>query len=483
MRLSDLLKGLNIVSISGDLNKEINKIGFDSREMTEGDVFIAIRGTLSDGHDYIDSVADKGVVSVVCEELPENLSDKITYIKVDDSSLATAALAANYYRNPSQEIKIVGVTGTNGKTTIATLLYKAFRALGYKVGLLSTVSNFVGTKEISSTHTTPDSIQLNKLLRMMVDAGCEYCFMEVSSHSVVQNRISYLDFDGGVFTNLTHEHLDYHNTFSEYIKAKKAFFDNLKPESFAITNKDDRNGEVVLQNTKASKYTYSVRAFADYKSRIVERHFTGMLLEMDNEEVWTYLVGDYNASNLLAVYSTARLLGVNKGDILRVISILKPVNGRMESILSKEGKMGIIDYAHTPDALKNVLESLNELKEGEQQIITVVGAGGDRDSSKRPKMAKVACELSNKVILTSDNPRSEDPNKIIKEMKAGLSSLDVPKTLCISDRREAIRTAVMLAQKGDIILVAGKGHETYQEIRGIKHHFDDKEILTEIFNN
>ncbi len=483
MILSDLLNGVKFVSVYGELNTEINSVDFDSRKIESGDVFVALKGTLFDGHNFIENVVSKGVKAVVCEYLPVEKNDEVVYVVVEDTSLALAAIASNYYGNPSRDIKLVGVTGTNGKTTIATLLYRAFRMAGYEVGLLSTVNNFVGVKEIQSTHTTPDSLQINKLLRMMADSGCEYCFMEVSSHSVDQNRIAYLDFDGGIFTNLTHDHLDYHKTFSEYIKAKKKFFDNLKPDSFALTNIDDKNGGVVLQNTKANKFSYSVRAFADFKCKVVERHFTGMLINIDEEEVWTCLVGDYNASNLLAVYSTAILLGIEKEEILKILSVLRPVNGRMESILSKDGKMGIVDYAHTPDAVKNVLESLNQLKQCQQNIITVVGAGGDRDKSKRPEMAKVACELSGKVILTSDNPRSEDPNQIISDMKTGLDEECLSKTLCITDRKEAIRTAAMLAQKGDIILIAGKGHETYQEINGVRHHFDDKEVLTEIFNN
>lgn len=481
VNINELFGSVNILSIKGNRDVEVNEIHFDSRKVKEGDLFVACRGTISDGHDFIETSVGKGAKVVVCEELPETSSSETTFILVDDSSKVLSHIAHTYYNKPTENIQLVGVTGTNGKTTIATLLYDLFRKLGYKVGLLSTVCNYVDDKEVKATHTTPDSLQLNALLAEMVEAGCEYCFMEVSSHAIDQKRIEALNYKGGIFTNITHDHLDYHKTFDAYLKVKKTFFDQLGKQSFAITNADDKNGKLMLQNTKGHKFSYSTRSFADYRCQILEKHFTGMLLEMDGAEIWTNFIGDFNAHNLLAVYSTARLLDQNREEILRAMSELKSVDGRFESIISTEGVMAIVDYAHTPDALKNVLETIGSLRTGNEQVITVVGAGGDRDKTKRPKMALVGAELSDKLILTSDNPRSEDPNVIIEEMREGVAANNLRKVLAISDRKEAIRTACMLAQKDDIILVAGKGHEDYQEIKGVKHHFDDKEIIKEIF--
>jgi len=418
----------------------------------------------------------------LCERLPENIDSEVSYIKVENTSKALSTVAHNYYNCPSNHIKLVGVTGTNGKTTIASLLYELFKNLGYKVGLLSTVTNFIDNKEVKATHTTPDAIQISKLLNEMVEEGCDFCFMEVSSHAVDQHRTKALDFKGGIFTNLTHDHLDYHKTFDAYLRAKKGFFDQLGKSAFAITNADDKNGKIMLQNTKAHKFTYSTRAFADFRAQILEKHFNGMLLEMDGLELWTNFIGDFNAHNLLAVYSAARLLDQSKEEVLMKMSELKSVAGRFESTISPNGIMAIVDYAHTPDALKNVLLTIDQLRTRNETVITVVGAGGDRDKTKRPLMGKVSAEYSDKVILTSDNPRSENPETIITEMREGVSADNLRKVLAITDRKEAIRTAIMLAKKDDIILVAGKGHEDYQEINGVKHHFDDKEIINEIFN-
>lgn len=481
MNLNELFDTIKIQSLKGDRNVEVNNLHFDSRKVQEGDLFVACRGTISDGHKYIESVVNKGAKVVVCEELPQVSNAETTYIVVEDSLATLSQLAHNYYGKPSENIQLVGVTGTNGKTTIATLLYKLFKKLGYKTGLLSTVCNFIDNNEIKATHTTPDPLQLNYLLSQMVEEGCEYCFMEVSSHAIDQKRVGALNFKGGIFTNITHDHLDYHKTFDIYLKVKKAFFDNLGKNSFALTNADDKNGKFMLQNTKAHKFLYSTRSFADFRCRILEKHFSGMLLEMDEVETWTNFIGEFNAHNLIAVYGAARLLNQSKEEILRGISELKSVDGRFESIISKEGVMAIVDYAHTPDALKNVLESIDVLRTRNEQVITVVGAGGDRDKAKRPLMAKISAELSDKLILTSDNPRSEDPNQIILDMKEGVDANNQRKVLAITDRKEAIRTACMLAQKNDIILVAGKGHEDYQEIKGVKHHFDDKEVIQEIF--
>lgn len=481
MNLDELFDSIKIQSLKGNRNVEVNNLHFDSRKVQKGDLFVACRGTISDGHNYIEAVEKKGASVIVCEELPQVSNADTTYIVVEDSLATLSQLAHNYYGKPTENIQLVGVTGTNGKTTIATLLYKLFKNLGYKVGLLSTVCNYVDDKVIPSTHTTPDSLQLNALLAQMVEKGCEYCFMEVSSHAIDQKRIGALDFKGGIFTNITHDHLDYHKTFDNYLKVKKTFFDQLGKKSFALTNADDKNGKLMLQNTKAHKFLYSTRSFADFRCRILEKHFTGMLLEIDDVEIWTNFIGDFNAHNLLSVYGAARLLNQSKEEVLTGISELKSVDGRFESIISPEGVMAIVDYAHTPDALKNVLESIDVLRTRNEQVITVVGAGGDRDKTKRPLMAKISAELSDKVILTSDNPRSEEPDQIISDMKEGVDVSNQRKVLAITDRKEAIRTACMLAQKNDIILVAGKGHEDYQEIKGVKHHFDDKEVIREIF--
>lgn len=480
--INELFESVEIQDIKGDRNVTIENIHFDSRKIVEGDLFVACRGTITDGHDFIEKAVENGAKVVVCEELPQNSTSETTFVLVEDSAMALSQIAHNYYQKPTNSIHLVGVTGTNGKTTIATLLYRTFKKLGYKVGLLSTVCNYIDSEEIAATHTTPDPLQINFLLSQMVEAGCEYCFMEVSSHAIDQKRVAALNYKGGIFTNITHDHLDYHKTFDAYLKVKKAFFDHLGKKSFALTNADDKNGKLMLQNTKAYKFTYSTRSFADFRCRVLEKHFTGMLLEIDEVETWTNFIGDFNAHNLLAVYGAARLLNQSKEEVLKVISELNSVNGRFESIISPDGVMAIVDYAHTPDAIKNVLESIDQLRTGNEQVITVVGAGGDRDKTKRPLMAKISAEYSNKVILTSDNPRSEDPDQIILEMRDGVPASNLKKILSITDRKEAIRTACMLAQKNDIILVAGKGHEDYQEIKGVKHHFDDKEVIREIFN-
>ncbi len=469
--------------MSGSTDISISDICFDSRKTKEGSLFVAVRGTQTDGHQYIKAVVEQGAVAVVCEQLPKNLTEGVTYVRVSDSAAALAQVASNFYGNPSEKIKLVGITGTNGKTTTATLLYQLFRALGFGTGLLSTVKNMVNDQVIPATHTTPDPIQLHALLSAMVDEGCTHCFMEVSSHAVIQKRVSGLKFSGGVFTNITHEHLDYHKTFAEYVKAKKAFFDMLPADAFALTNVDDKNGNVMLQNTKAKKYTYSLRSMGDYKCRLIENHFSGLILNLDGQEVHCKLVGSFNAYNLTAAYSTAVLLGENKMNVLTELSRLQPVEGRFDYISSKKKIIGVVDYAHTPDALQNVLSTIHDVSSGQGRVITIVGCGGDRDSGKRPVMAKIACELSDKVILTSDNPRSEDPSEIIHEMEKGIGPGEVMKTISIVDRKEAIKAAVQLAMPGDIILVAGKGHEKYQEVKGVRTPFDDKKILQEMFKN
>lgn len=481
-KITDLLRSINILESVGELSTEINMLHFDSRKVAEGDFFIAQVGTQSDGHDFIPKAIEQGAKAILCEHLPKDIASNVCYIRVENTSKALSTLAHNYYNCPSDNLKLVGVTGTNGKTTIASLLYELFRKLGYKVGLLSTVTNYIDTKEVKATHTTPDAIQISKLLNEMIEEGCDYCFMEVSSHAIDQHRTSALNFKGGIFTNLTHDHLDYHKTFDAYLRAKKGFFDQLGKTSFAITNADDKNGKIMLQNTKAHKFTYSTRAFADFRAQILEKHFNGMMLEMDGLELWSNFIGDFNAHNLLAVYSAARLLDQPKDEVLMKMSELTSVAGRFESLISPNGVMAIVDYAHTPDALKNVLVTIDQLRTRNETVITVVGAGGDRDKTKRPLMGQVSAEYSDKVILTSDNPRSENPDTIISEIRDGVSADNLKKVLAISDRKEAIRTAIMLAQKDDIILVAGKGHEDYQEINGVKHHFDDKEIINEIFN-
>ena len=480
--LSDILITVETIEIIGNTEVPVTSIVFDSRKVDLGCVFVAVKGTQTDGHTFIPGAAEKGAKAIVCESLPNDLNNEIVYIKVANSSKAMGQMAAAFYDYPSQRLKLVGITGTNGKTTTATLLYHLVRKLGYKAGLLSTVRNYIDDKIIEATHTTPDAVQMNRLMRQMLDAGCDYCFMEVSSHAIDQQRIAGLSFEGALFTNITHDHLDYHKTFAEYIKAKKKFFDDLHPESFALINTDDKNGRVMVQNTKARVKSYAVNSAADFKAKILESHFEGSLLEIDHTEIWTYFVGRFNAYNLLAVFSAASMLGFEKEEILKVISELKPVEGRFETIRSVNGITAIVDYAHTPDALLNVINSINQIRNDNQDLITVVGAGGDRDKTKRPEMAKIASENSSKTILTSDNPRSEDPNDILNDMKVGVDILNQKKVLSITDRKEAIRTACLLAKGGDIILIAGKGHETYQEIKGVKHHFDDREVINQIFN-
>lgn len=478
MNVDKILQGIDVLSTSGE-KADITDISFDSRNVNEGTLFVAVRGVRSDGHNYIEQAVRSGARTIICEEIPASINEKVYIVKVEDSSKALGQVASNFYGNPSALIKLVGVTGTNGKTTIATLLYRTFIKLGYKCGLFSTVRNYVNERELPATHTTPDPVQLNRILSEMVTAGCSYAFMEVSSHSVDQQRIAGLKFAGGVFTNLTHDHLDYHKTFDNYLAAKKRFFDSLTGDSFALVNADDKNGKVMLQNCSAKHYTFSIRSYADFRCSIIERGFEGMKLRMQGEEVWTVFIGDYNASNLLAVYSAAILLGATSREVLTILSELQPVDGRLEVIRSAGGITGIVDYAHTPDALVNVIETLNKIKQPGIKLITVVGAGGDRDKTKRPLMAAISAKGSDKVILTSDNPRTEDPEKILDDMEAGITPDLKKKTVRIADRRQAIRTAIMLASDEDVILVAGKGHETYQEINGVKHHFDDREELRE----
>jgi UDP-N-acetylmuramoyl-L-alanyl-D-glutamate--2,6-diaminopimelate ligase len=479
--LKDILKDITIQQWVGNNDIVIGSICFDSRKVTPGCLFVATRGTKTDGHEFIPMAIEKGAVAVVCEDIPAKTPSSVTFVKVQDAAYALGHIASAFYDYPSTKLKLVGITGTNGKTTTVTLLYRMLRELGHKAGLVSTVKYYINSREIEASHTTPDALQLNSLMHQMVEEGCEYCFMEVSSHAVVQHRIAGLQFVGGIFSNLTHDHLDFHKTFSEYLRAKQQFFDGLPSNAFALTNIDDRNGKVMAQNTKAVVKTYSLKAMADFRCKVLESHFDGTQLQIDGTEVWTNFIGMFNAYNLLAVYGTAILLGEKKEEILTVLSKLTSVAGRFEYLRSRTGVTAIVDYAHTPDALDNVLRTINEIRGGNEQLITVVGAGGDRDRTKRPVMAKVAVENSTKVILTSDNPRSEDPEEIIREMMVGVDINYRRKVLNIPDRREAIRTAIMLAQKGDIILVAGKGHEDYQEIKGIKHHFDDKEIINEQF--
>lgn len=478
--LKDILYKAGLVKVSGTTDIEITGIALDSRKVTPGSLFVAIKGAISDGHLFIASALANGAIAVICEEMPDHMGDGITYIKVSNSSQSLGIIAANFYDNPSASLQLIGVTGTNGKTTVATLLHKLFRELGYHAGLLSTVRNLIDDEIIPATHTTPDAIELNALLRRMAACGCTHCFIEVSSHAVVQNRIAGLTFSGGIFTNLTHDHLDFHKTFDVYLSAKKQFFDDLPATAFALSNADDRNGRVMLQNTKALKKVYSLRSQADFKCRIIENQFEGLQLDIDGNEVWCRLVGKFNAYNLLAIYATAILMGEEPIEVLTIISRLEPAEGRFEAIISTSGIIAIVDYAHTPDALLNVLDTLGEIRSGLAKIITVVGAGGDRDTAKRPIMARIAAEKSDRVILTSDNPRSEDPEEIINQMQVGISIIDKKKVLSIANRLEAIRTACALAQPGDIVLVAGKGHEKYQEIKGVKHPFDDKQVLNNI---
>ena len=464
--------------------EEVDVLGvnIDSRLVKEGDIFIAMKGTLTDGHQYIAAAEEKGAVAILCEEMPEKLNPSIAYIKVADAQAVTGIISTTFYGKPSLKMKLVGVTGTNGKTTIATLLYELFRKMGHKCGLLSTVCNYIDGEAYPSTHTTPDPVSLNRLLSQMVDAGCEYAFMEVSSHSLAQQRVGGLEFAGGIFTNLTRDHMDFHGDMDNYLKAKKSFFDNLPRNAFAITNLDDKNGPVMVQNCRGDVKMYSSRTICDYRARIVETHLDGMVLEFNNREFATMLTGRFNVSNLLAIYAAALELGKDSEETLRVLSTMKPVSGRFETIHSKDGISAVVDYAHTPDAIKNVLGTINEVLRGRGKIITVVGAGGNRDKGKRPLMAVEAVRSSDRVILTSDNPRNEDPQDIINDMLAGLDETQKKKVISIVDRCEAIKTACAFAQSGDVVLVAGKGHENYQEINGVKHHFDDKEIINGIFN-
>ena len=481
MKLNELLKNITPIKIIGNDDVEITGVNIDSRRIKTGHLFVAMKGTQVDGHQFIGKAIELGAISVLCEDLPEVLQEGITYIQVESTEDAVGKVATLFYGDPSHKLKLVGVTGTNGKTTIATLLYNMFRKFGHKVGLLSTVCNYIDDVEVPADHTTPDPIELNELLAKMVEAGCEYAFMECSSHAIHQKRIGGLKFAGGLFTNLTRDHLDYHKTFENYRNAKKAFFDGLPKDAFAITNADDKNGMIMVQNTKAIVKTYSIRTLADFRARILECHFEGMYLEIDGREVGVQFIGKFNVSNLLAVYGAAIMLGKKPEDVLLVLSTLHSVNGRLEPIHSPEGFTAIVDYAHTPDALANVLNAIHEVLDGKGHVITVCGAGGNRDKGKRPLMAQEAVRQSDKVIITSDNPRFEEPQDIINDMLAGLNEQQMRKVISIVDRKEAIRTACMMAQKGDVVLVAGKGHETYQEIKGVKHHFDDKEVLHEIF--
>jgi len=489
MKLKELLKYVTPIAIVGDSDVDITGVNIDSRKIESGHLFVAIRGTQTDGHRFIPKAIELGATAVLCEELPvpsddsEGVVDGVTYVQVASTEAAVGPVATVFYGEPSLKLKLVGVTGTNGKTTIATLLYNMFRKFGHRCGLLSTVCNYIEDEAIPADHTTPDPIELNKLLARMVEAGCEYAFMECSSHAIAQKRIGGLVFAGGLFTNLTRDHLDYHKTFENYRDAKKAFFDGLGKDAFAITNADDKNGSVMVQNCKAKVKTYSTRTMADFRARIIECHFEGMYLEVDGREVGVQFIGKFNVSNLLAVYGAAVMLGKKPEDILVVMSTLKSVAGRLEPIRSQEGVTAIVDYAHTPDALENVLNAIHEVLDGKGgQVITVCGAGGNRDKGKRPLMAQEAVKQSDRVIITSDNPRFEEPQDIINDMLAGLDQKQMKKVVSIVDRKEAIKTAVLLAQKGDVILIAGKGHEDYQEIKGVKHHFDDREVVREIFN-
>lgn len=481
MILSEILYKMSLQTVAGKTDIEITNIVFDSRQVQKGSLFVAIGGTQVDGHNFIATAIEKGATAILCERLPKPLKEDVTYLQVENSAKAMGFAASNFYQHPSQKLKLVGVTGTNGKTSIATLLFRLFRKLGYRCGLLSTVQNQIDDEIIPSTHTTPDSVKVNELLAEMVQKGVTYCFMEVSSHAVVQERIRGLQFVGGIFTNLTHDHLDFHGTFDNYLKAKKGFFDQLPATAFALVNTDDKVGKVMLQNTAARKETYSLKNIGTFKGKVLASGLFGLQMEIDNKEVWFKLIGSFNAYNLLGVYGAAVLLGEDSDEVLMQLSDIKPPAGRFEQIVSKNNIVGIVDYAHTPDALKNVLETIVDLREGSQQIITVVGCGGNRDAAKRPIMAEIACKFSDKVILTSDNPRNEDPLEILSQMQKGVPSIHLKKTQTIEDRHKAIIQAVNVAKSEDIILVAGKGHETYQDIKGVKYHFDDKEVLREAF--
>ncbi len=481
MKLNELLKNVEVLNLIGNDEVEITGVNIDSRRIASGHLFVAIPGTQTDGHKFIPKAVEQGAVAVLCEYFPNRREPGVTYIAVESTEDWVGEVATQFYGDPSRQLKLVGVTGTNGKTTIATLLYNMFRKFGHKCGLLSTVCNYIEDEAIPTDHTTPDPIELNRLLAQMVEAGCEYAFMECSSHAIAQKRIGGLRFTGGLFTNLTRDHLDYHGSFENYLYAKKAFFDSLDKDAFAITNADDKNGAVMVQNCKAQIKTYSIRTMADFKAKIIECHFEGMYLDINGKEVGVQFIGKFNVSNLLAVYGAAVMLGKKPEDILVILSTLKSVNGRLEPLRSPEGYTAIVDYAHTPDALENVLNAIHEVLDGKGKVITVCGAGGNRDKGKRPLMAQEAVKQSDRVIITSDNPRFEEPQDIINDMLEGLDSRQMKKVISIVDRREAIRTACMMAQKGDVILIAGKGHEDYQEIQGVKHHFDDKEVVRDIF--
>ena len=482
MKLNELLKNVEVLNTQGDVDVEITGVNIDSRRIEAGHLFVAIPGTVTDGHKFIPKAIELGATAVLCEKLPEEQDPKVTFVQVASTESCVGEVATQFYGDPSRKLKLVGVTGTNGKTTIATLLYNMFRKFGHKCGLLSTVCNYIEDEAIPADHTTPDPIELNRLLAQMVDAGCEYAFMECSSHAIAQKRIGGLKFAGGLFTNLTRDHLDYHKTFENYRDAKKAFFDGLEKDAFAITNADDKNGMVMVQNCKANVKTYSTRTMADFKAKIIECHFEGMYLDINGKEVGVQFIGKFNVSNLLAVYGAAVMLGKKPEDILLIMSTLKSVNGRLEPIHSPEGYTAIVDYAHTPDALENVLNAIHEVLNGKGKVITVCGAGGNRDKGKRPIMAQEAVKQSDKVIITSDNPRFEEPQDIINDMLAGLNAQQLKSVISIVDRREAIKTAVMMAEKGDVILIAGKGHEDYQDVKGTKHHFDDREEVRKAFN-
>ncbi|RMB62738.1 UDP-N-acetylmuramoyl-L-alanyl-D-glutamate--2,6-diaminopimelate ligase [Dokdonia sinensis] len=477
--LKDILYKVTLEAVVGNTAVAITDVHFDSRKVGLNDVFVAIRGTQSDGHDYILKAVEQGAIAIVCEELPEQIVNGVTYVKVADSSSALATIAANFYGNPSENLKLIGITGTNGKTTIASLLYQLFNKAGYKTGLLSTVKILVDKTEYKATHTTPDGLTINKYLAEMSEAGVEYCFMEVSSHGIHQKRSEGLRFEGGIFTNLSHDHLDYHDTFAEYRDVKKKFFDELPKDAFALVNIDDKNGLVMLQNTKARKLTYALKSYADYRAQILENQLSGLLLKIQDQEVWVKLIGTFNAYNLLAIYATAEILGLTQIEALQLLSELESVSGRFQYLISEGNITAIVDYAHTPDALKNVLETINDIRTKNEELITVVGAGGDRDTTKRPKMGHIASALSTKAIITSDNPRSENPETIIAEIEKGVEPINVKKVLSITDRKQAIKTACQLANAGDIILIAGKGHETYQEIKGERFDFDDYKIVKE----
>lgn len=482
INLKEILWKVAIEAVNGSTDIAIEKMEFDSRKISENDIFIAIRGTISDGHDFIETAINEGATAIICDTFPKIIVTEISYIQVKDTNKAMAIMAANYFENPSQKLKLVGITGTNGKTTVASLLYQLFQKAGYKVGLLSTVKILVNTKEYKATHTTPDSITTNQYLKEMVDEGVEYCFMEVSSHGIHQKRTEGLQFAAGVFTNLSHDHLDYHSTFLEYRDVKKLFFDNLPKTAFALSNSDDKNGIVMLQNTAARKLTYALKTYSDYKAQIIENQLTGLLLKINDNEVWVRLIGTFNAYNLLAIYGTAVELGLESLEVLRLLSELESVSGRFQFIVSKGNITAIVDYAHTPDALENVLKTINDIRTKNEQLITVVGCGGDRDKTKRPIMADIASTLSNKIIITSDNPRTENPETIIVEMEKGVAPQNFKKTVSISDRKQAIKVACQLAQANDIIVIAGKGHETYQEINGVRHNFDDMKIVKEMLD-